>query len=106
MAEVEVDGYTGMNRVLRVDIVHDVGDSLNPGIDRGQIEGGFVQGMGWLTREELRWDGEGRLLTHSASTYQIPAISDAPDRVPRHAAARTPRSPASSTAARRWASRR
>src|SRR2546421_6308407 len=67
-----------MSRVRRVDIVHDVGDSLNPGIDRGQIEGGFVQGMGWLTSEELKWDAKGRLLTHSASTYQIPAISDAP----------------------------
>lgn len=78
VAEVEVDGYTGMHRVRRVDIVHDVGDSLNPGIDRGQIEGGFVQGMGWLTREELKWDAQGRLLTHSASTYQIPAFSDAP----------------------------
>ncbi|MFZ5494781.1 MAG: xanthine dehydrogenase molybdopterin binding subunit [Verrucomicrobiota bacterium] len=78
VAEVEVDGYTGMHRVRRVDIVHDVGDSLNPGVDRGQIEGGFVQGMGWLTSEELKWDPKGRLLTHSASTYQIPAISDAP----------------------------
>jgi len=78
VAEVEVDGFSGMHRVRRVDIVHDVGDSLNPGVDRGQIEGGFVQGMGWLTREELRWDKEGRLLTHSASTYQIPAFSDAP----------------------------
>jgi len=78
VAEVEVDGYTGMSRVRRVDIVHDVGNSLNPGIDRGQIEGGFVQGMGWLTSEELKWDAQGRLLTHSASTYQIPAISDAP----------------------------
>jgi xanthine dehydrogenase molybdopterin-binding subunit B len=78
VSEVEVDGYTGMSRVLRVDIVHDVGDSLNPGVDRGQIEGGFVQGMGWLTSEELRWDHDGRLLTHSASTYQIPAIGDAP----------------------------
>ncbi len=78
VAEVEVDGYTGMSRVRRVDIVHDVGDSLNPGIDRGQIEGGFVQGMGWLTSEELKWDAKGRLLTHSASTYQIPAIGDAP----------------------------
>jgi xanthine dehydrogenase molybdopterin-binding subunit B len=67
-----------MHVVRRVDIVHDVGDSLNPGIDRGQIEGGFVQGMGWLTSEELKWDAQGRLLTHSASTYQIPAISDAP----------------------------
>ncbi len=78
VTEVEIDGYTGMLRVVRVDIVHDVGDSLNPGIDRGQIEGGFVQGMGWLTSEELKWDAKGRLLTHSASTYQIPAISDAP----------------------------
>ncbi|MGH7943525.1 MAG: xanthine dehydrogenase molybdopterin binding subunit [Opitutaceae bacterium] len=78
VSEVEVDGYTGMSRVIRVDIVHDVGDSLNPGIDRGQIEGGFVQGMGWLTSEELKWDDGGRLLTHGASTYQIPAISDAP----------------------------
>jgi xanthine dehydrogenase molybdopterin-binding subunit B len=78
VSEVEVDGYTGMMRVRRVDIAHDVGDSLNPGVDRGQIEGGFVQGMGWLTSEELKWDAKGRLLTHSASTYQIPAISDAP----------------------------
>jgi xanthine dehydrogenase molybdopterin binding subunit/xanthine dehydrogenase small subunit len=78
VAEVEVDGYSGMHRVRRVDILHDVGESLNPGVDRGQIEGGFVQGMGWLTREELLWDKKGRLLTHSASTYQIPAISDAP----------------------------
>src|SRR5262249_10327481 len=78
VTEVEVDGWTGMKRVLRVDILHDVGDSLNPGIDRGQIEGGFVQGMGWLTGEELKWDAKGRLLTHSASTYQIPSIGDAP----------------------------
>ena len=78
VSEVEVDGYTGMHRVLRTDIVHDVGDSLNPSVDRGQIEGGFVQGVGWLTREELLWDKKGRLLTHSASTYQIPAFSDAP----------------------------
>jgi xanthine dehydrogenase molybdopterin binding subunit/xanthine dehydrogenase small subunit len=78
VAEVEVDGNTGMHRVLRVDAVHDVGDSLNPGVDLGQIEGGIVQGMGWLTREELLWDKQGKLMTHSASTYQIPAISDAP----------------------------
>ena len=78
VAEVEVDGFNGMHRVRRVDIVHDVGDSLNPSVDRGQIEGGFVQGLGWLTREELKWDKAGRLLTHSASTYQIPAFSDAP----------------------------
>ena len=78
VTEVEIDGYTGMHKVLRTDILHDVGDSLNPGIDRGQIEGGFVQGMGWLTREELKWDDNGKLLTHSASTYTIPAFSDAP----------------------------
>jgi xanthine dehydrogenase molybdopterin binding subunit/xanthine dehydrogenase small subunit len=78
VAEVEIDGYNGMHRVLRVDAVHDVGDSLNTGVDLGQIEGGIVQGMGWLTREELLWDKKGRLMTHSASTYQIPAISDAP----------------------------
>ena len=78
VAEVEVDGRTGMCHVRRADILHDVGQSLNPGVDRGQIEGGFVQGMGWLTAEELRWDAEGRLLTHGASTYQIPAFSDAP----------------------------
>ncbi|HEY8902495.1 MAG TPA: xanthine dehydrogenase molybdopterin binding subunit, partial [Chthoniobacterales bacterium] len=79
VSEVEVDGWTGMHRVRRVDILHDVGESLNPGVDRGQIEGGFVQGMGWLTREELLWDEKGRLLTHSASTYAVPAFSDAPE---------------------------
>ena len=78
IAEVEVDGLTGMKRVLRVDILHDVGDSLNPHVDRGQIEGAFVQGMGWLTGEELKWSPERRLLSHSASTYQIPSIGDAP----------------------------
>ena len=79
VAEVEVDGHNGMHRILRVDVVHDVGNSLNPGVDRGQIEGGLVQGIGWLTREELIWDKQGRLATHSASTYQIPlAFSDAP----------------------------
>jgi xanthine dehydrogenase molybdopterin binding subunit/xanthine dehydrogenase small subunit len=78
VTEVEVDGLTGMKRARRVDILHDVGDSLNPAIDRGQIEGAFVQGMGWLTGEELKWDKGGRLLTHSASTYMIPSIGDAP----------------------------
>jgi xanthine dehydrogenase molybdopterin-binding subunit B len=77
VAEVEVDGYNGMHRVLG-GRVQDVGDSLNAGVDLGQIEGAIVQGVGWLTREELLWNKEGRLLTHSASTYQIPAISDAP----------------------------
>ncbi|MEM6917115.1 MAG: molybdopterin cofactor-binding domain-containing protein, partial [Verrucomicrobiota bacterium] len=78
VTEVEIDGFTGMNHIRRVDILHDVGDSLNAEIDRGQIEGAFVQGAGWLTCEELKWDSEGRLLTHSASTYAIPAFSDAP----------------------------
>ena len=78
VSEVEVDTATGMMQVRRVDILHDVGQSLNPSVDRGQIEGGFVQGMGWLTSEELLWDKQGRLLTHSASTYQIPAFSNAP----------------------------
>ena len=81
VAEVEVDGYSGMKRVVRVDILHDVGESLNPGVDRGQIEGAFVQGMGWLTGEELKWDAKGKLLTHSASTYQIPTIGDAPEQL-------------------------
>lgn len=78
VTEVEVDGFTGMHHIRRVDILHDVGDSLNPEIDRGQIEGGYVQGAGWLTSEELKWADDGRLLTHSASTYAIPAFSDAP----------------------------
>ncbi|MBN8226741.1 xanthine dehydrogenase molybdopterin binding subunit [Corallococcus macrosporus] len=78
VSEVEVDGDTGMKRVLRSDLLEDVGDSLNPGVDRGQVEGGFVQGLGWLTGEELKWDATGRLLTHSASTYAVPAFSDAP----------------------------
>jgi xanthine dehydrogenase molybdopterin-binding subunit B len=78
VTEVEVDGYTGMTHVLRTDILHDVGDSINPAINRGQIEGGFLQGMGWLTCEELVWDASGRLLTHSPDTYKIPAIGDAP----------------------------
>jgi xanthine dehydrogenase molybdopterin-binding subunit B len=80
VTEVEVDGYTGMKRVRAVDILHDVGESLNHGVDRGQIEGAFVQGMGWLTAEELKWSKDGKLLTHSASTYQIPSIGDAPER--------------------------
>jgi len=77
-SEVEVDGFTGMTRVLRADILHDVGDSVNEGVNRGQVEGGFVQGMGWLTTEELRWDDQGRLLTHSPDTYKLPAVGDMP----------------------------
>jgi xanthine dehydrogenase large subunit len=77
-AEVIVDTLTGENRVTRVEILHDCGRSLNPAVDIGQIEGGFVQGMGWLTTEELVFDGEGRLLTHAPSTYKIPVASDVP----------------------------
>jgi len=77
-SEVAVDTLTGEMKVARVDILHDVGQSLNPAIDLGQIEGGFVQGMGWLTSEELVFDGEGRLLTHAPSTYKIPTASDLP----------------------------
>jgi len=77
-SEVIVDTLTGENRLLRADILHDVGRSLNPAIDIGQIEGGFVQGMGWLTTEELVFDREGRLLTHAPSTYKIPVASDVP----------------------------
>ncbi len=78
VSEVEIDGFTGVHHIRRTDILHDVGDSLNPAIDIGQIEGAFVQGAGWLTSEELKWAPDGRLLTHSASTYAIPSISDAP----------------------------
>jgi xanthine dehydrogenase large subunit len=78
VSEVEVDTLTGEYRLRRVDILHDVGESLNPAIDLGQIEGGFVQGMGWLTTEELYWDGQGRLRTHAPSTYKIPAVGDVP----------------------------
>jgi xanthine dehydrogenase large subunit len=76
--EVAIDTLTGESRVLKVDILHDVGHSINPAIDRGQIEGGFVQGMGWLTCEQLVWDASGRLRTHAPSTYKIPAIGDIP----------------------------
>jgi len=78
-SEVVIDTLTGENRILRTDILHDCGASLNPALDIGQIEGGFVQGAGWLTTEELVWDGAGRLRTHAPSTYKIPACSDRPD---------------------------
>jgi xanthine dehydrogenase large subunit len=82
--EVEVDGFTGAYRIRRADIVHDVGDSLSPLIDIGQVEGGFVQGLGWLTLEELQWDtsdgpDRGRLLTQAASTYKLPSFSEMPE---------------------------
>ncbi|MDZ4813019.1 MAG: xanthine dehydrogenase molybdopterin binding subunit [Pseudomonadota bacterium] len=78
VSEVEVCGFTGVHALRRVDVLHDVGDSLIEAIDRGQIEGGFVQGMGWLTCEELRWNDQGRLLTDAPSTYKIPTIGDVP----------------------------
>ena len=80
VTEVVVDTLTGEHRLTRVDILHDCGDSLNPAMDLGQVEGGFVQGVGWLTSEELWWDEHGRLGTHAPSTYKIPTCSDlAPD---------------------------
>ena len=78
MSEVEIDGFTGTFKLRQVDIVQDVGESLNPLIDQGQIEGGFVQGMGWLTMEELVWDAQGRLKTFAPSTYKIPTIKEIP----------------------------
>ncbi len=78
VSEVAIDTLTGEYRVTRVDILHDVGRSLNPAVDLGQIEGGFIQGMGWLTTEELWWDDQGRLRTHAPSTYKIPTMSDRP----------------------------
>ena len=76
--EVAIDTLTGESKVLRVDILHDVGRSINPAIDIGQIEGGFVQGMGWLTTEQLVWNTEGVLSTHAPSTYKIPTAGDVP----------------------------
>ena len=78
VSEVVVDTLTGENRLLRVDILHDVGRSLNPAIDMGQIEGGFIQGMGWLTMEQLWWNDKGKLMTHAPSTYKIPVANDVP----------------------------
>jgi xanthine dehydrogenase large subunit len=78
VSEVVIDTLTGENRVLRADILHDCGASLNPAIDKGQIEGGFIQGMGWLTTEELVFDAAGVLKTHAPSTYKIPTASDRP----------------------------
>ena len=79
VTEVVIDTLTGENRILRCDILHDCGASLNPALDIGQIEGGFVQGAGWLTMEELVWDAAGHLKTHAPSTYKIPACSDRPE---------------------------
>jgi xanthine dehydrogenase large subunit len=79
VSEVEVDGFTGDYRLLRTDILEDVGDSVSPLVDRGQIEGGFIQGVGWLTLEELVWDSKGRLATVGASTYKLPSWTEVPD---------------------------
>ncbi|HRQ64603.1 MAG TPA: xanthine dehydrogenase molybdopterin binding subunit [Xanthomonadaceae bacterium] len=79
VAEVEVCGHSGVYTLRRVDLLHDVGDSLIEAIDRGQIEGGFVQGMGWLTCEELRFGDDGRLLTDAPSTYKIPTVGEVPE---------------------------
>lgn len=78
VSEVVVDTLTGEWKLLRADVLHDAGQSLNPAIDIGQVEGGFIQGMGWLTTEQLCWNQDGRLTTHAPSTYKIPAVSDCP----------------------------
>ena len=78
VSEVIVDTLTGEWKLLRADLLHDAGNSINPAIDLGQIEGAFIQGMGWLTTEELWWDQEGKLMTHAPSTYKIPSVNDCP----------------------------
>ncbi|MEO8102982.1 MAG: xanthine dehydrogenase molybdopterin binding subunit [Betaproteobacteria bacterium] len=78
VSEVVIDTLTGESRLLRADLLHDAGNSINPAIDLGQIEGGFIQGMGWLTTEELWWNEAGKLMTHAPSTYKIPAVNDCP----------------------------
>jgi xanthine dehydrogenase large subunit len=79
VAEVLVDRFTGEMRVPRVDLLMDIGRSINPGIDRGQVIGGFIQGQGWVTTEALVYDAKGDLLSHSPTTYKIPAITDVPE---------------------------
>ena len=78
VTEVVIDTLTGENRILRADLLHDTGSPLNAALDIGQIEGAYVQGAGWLTTEELVWDGKGDLKTHAPSTYKIPACGDQP----------------------------
>jgi xanthine dehydrogenase large subunit len=90
VAEVAVDTLTGETRLLGVNILHDVGSSLNPAIDRGQIEGGFLQGVGWLSSEELWWNEHGQLQTHSPSTYKIPTARDWPEQATVRLLERTP----------------
>ena len=77
-SEVLIDRFTGEMKVTRVDLLMDLGKMINPGIDRGQAVGGFIQGMGWVTTEELRYDAKGNLLSHSPTTYKIPNIADLP----------------------------
>ncbi|MBL0258575.1 MAG: molybdopterin-dependent oxidoreductase [Bacteroidetes bacterium] len=79
VSEVLVDTLTGYVKNLRTDILHDVGDSINVGIDIGQVEGGFIQGLGWCTTEEIKWDAKGNLLNHSPDTYKIPSVQDIPE---------------------------
>jgi len=79
VSEVEVEAFTGAYRIRRADLLQDVGDSVSPIVDRGQIEGGFLQGVGWLTLEELLWDAQGRLATAGASTYKLPSWSEVPE---------------------------
>ena len=78
VSEVVVDTLTGEWRLLRADVLHDAGRSINPAIDIGQVEGAFIQGMGWLTTEELWWNKSGKLMTHAPSTYKIPTVNDCP----------------------------
>lgn len=79
VSQIEIDLLTGMHKILKTYIVHDVGNSINPNIDKGQIEGGFIQGLGWVTTEECKYDNTGKLLNYSPDTYKIPSISDIPD---------------------------
>ena len=74
-----IDTLTGENKILRTDILHDAGRAINPAIELGQIEGGFLQGAGWLTMEEVKWKSNGQITTHSPSTYKIPAVNDMPE---------------------------
>ena len=78
VSEVIIDTLTGEWKLLRADLLHDAGNSINPAVDIGQIEGAYIQGMGWLTTEELWWNQQGKLMTHAPSTYKIPAVNDCP----------------------------
>ncbi len=80
VSEVMIDTLTGENKIIQTDILHDAGKAINPAIELGQIEGGFVQGAGWLTMEEVKWKSNGQISTHSPSTYKIPAVSDMPEK--------------------------